>query len=159
VAGARPDAHLVLAGPDDDGEGARLRALVPRLGLGGRVTLPGMVSGELKAALLQHSAVFALPSEDENFGVSVVEAMAVGLPVVVTEGVAIHREIAAAAAGLIVPGTAPALADALAGLLDDRALAGRAGGNGRALARSVFDWTAVAPELERMYSQAIGAPA
>ncbi len=83
--------------------------------------------------------------------------MAVGLPVVVTQGVAIHREIAAAGAGLIVPLEAPALSDAIARLLEDRALRAAAGGKARALVRSVFDWEAVAPALERMYVQAGGA--
>ena len=159
VARAHPDAHLVIAGPDDEREGSRLRAQLAQLGLSGRASLPGLVNRELKAALLQHSSVFVLPSEDENLGVSVVEAMAVGLPVVVTEGVAIHREIAGAGAGLIVPPAGPALSEALFRLLEDRAASTATGRNGRALAESVFDWNAIAPQLERMYALAIGRSA
>ena len=153
VAAAHPEALLVIAGPDEDGEERRLRARVTRLGLDGRVSLPGFVAGDRKAALLQHSAVFATASEDENFGVSVVEAMAAGLPVVVTPGVAVHREIAAAGAGLVARPEASALSDAIAHLLGDDLVRERAAASASALARSAFDWEQVAPALERMYDQ------
>jgi glycosyltransferase involved in cell wall biosynthesis len=158
VARVHRDTHLVLAGPLD-GAGSRLRTQIERLGLSTRVSLPGLVTGEHKAALLQHSRVFAMPSEDENFGVSVVEAMAVGLPVVITDGVAIHPEIAAARAGLVVPLASRALSDSIGWLLADRGRSTSMGENGRVLSQSTFAWKTLAPELEHMYDQAIGTPA
>jgi glycosyltransferase involved in cell wall biosynthesis len=158
VAPIAPDARLVIAGPDDEGVGERVRALVERRRLGGRVSLLGMVEGETKVALLQRSAVFALPSEDENFAVSLVEAMAAGVPVLTTDGVAIHEEVRSAGAGIVIARTADALAAALAELLENRELARRLGENGRALARSAFAWEAFGRNLERMYER-LRAPA
>jgi glycosyltransferase involved in cell wall biosynthesis len=157
VAGVHPDAHLVVAGPDDEGIGKALRARIGSLGLGRRLVLPGLINGEAKTALLQHSSVFVLPSEDENFAVSVVEAMAASCPVVVTAGVALHREIADAQAGLVVPLDAGAVVTAIRRLVEDRQMAASMGAEGRRLVRSQFSWDRVAVELERMYDQAKGA--
>jgi glycosyltransferase involved in cell wall biosynthesis len=152
---SRPSAHLVIAGPDDEGIGKRIQTRILELGLGDHVSLLGLVTGSTKTALLQQSNVFALPSNDENFAVAAAEAMAAGLPVVVTEGVALHREIDKARAGLVVPSTAAALATAIQSLLDDPALSSAMGRNGQALATSAFAWDRVAIELERMYQEVI----
>ncbi len=155
VAGVAPDAHLAIAGPDDEGVGARVRDLAARRGLDGRISLLGMLDGEEKVALIQRSALFVLPSEDENFAVSLLEAMAAGVPVVTTEGVAIHDEIRSAAAGLVVPLTVETIANALSDLLQNRDLARRLGDNGRRLARSAFAWERLGSNLERMYAEVL----
>jgi glycosyltransferase involved in cell wall biosynthesis len=158
VAEADERAQLVVAGPDD-GIGTALRARVSALGLNARVSMLGMLTGTPKRALLQQSRVVALPSEDESFGVAVAEAMHAGAAVVVTDGVAIHREIAAARAGLVVAGRVERLAEALLGFVRDERLAAEAGRNGQALARSRWTWQQVAADLERMYEEAIGSRA
>jgi len=101
--------------------------------------------------------VVALPSEDESFGVAVAEAMCAGTAVVVTEGVAIHQEVSAARAGLVVPPAAEPLARALLAFVDDEQLAAEAGRNGRTLARGRWTWRQVAADLERMYQDAISS--
>jgi glycosyltransferase involved in cell wall biosynthesis len=153
VAAIAPEAHLAIAGPDDEGVGARVRDLAARRRLDGRISLLGMVDGEAKVALLQRSALFVLPSEDENFAVSLLEAMAAGVPVVTTEGVAIHDEIRRAEAGLVVPLAVETIATALLDLLQNRDLARRIGDNGRRLARSAFAWEQLGSNLERMYTE------
>ncbi len=153
----QPDVHLVIAGSDDEGLGGRLAGQVRRLGLRSRVTFTGFVGGEAKMVLLQRSSVFVLPSADESFAVSVVEAMAAGVPVVVTEGVAIHGEIASAEAGSVVQRTSDALAAGIRGLLSDRTAAGVMGSNGRALTSKAYSWQSVADNLEDMYGQAMYA--
>jgi glycosyltransferase involved in cell wall biosynthesis len=153
VAAADARAHLVVAGPDD-GAGDALRAQVETRGLRDRVSLLGLVTGARKSALLRESRAVALPSEDENFGVVVAEAMYAGTAVVVTEGVAIHHEVAAACAGLVVPPTRERLARALLTLVGDGQLATEAGRNGRAFAGSRWTWPQVAADLERMYEDA-----
>ena len=147
--------HLVIAGPDDEGIGHQLRTQIRELGLADRVSLLGLVTGQAKTALLQQSHIFVLPSYDENFAVAVVEAMAVGLPVVVTEGVALHREIDKARAGLVVPSTPTEIGAALHRLLDDPAMSSSMGRSGQALASSTFAWDRIAIDLEQMYRQAI----
>jgi glycosyltransferase involved in cell wall biosynthesis len=155
VAEADERAHLVVAGPDDDGVGDALRAQVAGLGLGARVSMPGLLTGADKSSLLRASRVVALPSEDESFGVAAAEAMHAGAAVVVTEGVAIHREVAVARAGLVVPPHVEPLTEALLGFVQDERRAAEAGRNGRALARSRWTWRQVAADLERMYEEAI----
>jgi glycosyltransferase involved in cell wall biosynthesis len=154
VAEADERAHLVVAGPDD-GVGDTLRAQVAGLGLEARVSMLGLLTGAPKTSLLQTSRVVALPSEDESFGVAVAEAMHAGAAVVVTEGVAIHREVAAARAGLVVPPRVEPLAEALLGFVQDERRATETGRNGRALARSRWTWPQVAADLERMYEEAM----
>jgi glycosyltransferase involved in cell wall biosynthesis len=154
VAGADQRAHLVVAGPDD-GVGPALRARIAALGLQARVSMLGLLTGPPKSALLRQSRVVALPSEDESFGVAVAEAMHAGTAVVVTDGVAIHREVAAARAGLVVAPLAEPLAEALLGFVRDEQTAAEAGRNGQALARSRWTWRQVAADLERMYQAAI----
>ena len=78
------DAHLVIAGPDDDGTGKILRALVEEGGLSPSVTFTGMLRGDQKWAALKSAWVFVLPSRSEGFSVAVLEAMGVGTPVIVS---------------------------------------------------------------------------
>lgn len=81
---ARDDAVLVLAGPDSDDHLAALTAIAERRGVGSRVRWVGRVVGEEKFQLLAEADALLLPSEQENFGNVVVEALAVGTPPVVS---------------------------------------------------------------------------
>jgi glycosyltransferase involved in cell wall biosynthesis len=65
----------------------------------GRITWTGMLQGALKAGALQAAEVFVLPSHQENFGIAVAEALAVGRPVLISQRVNIWREIVDAGAG------------------------------------------------------------
>jgi glycosyltransferase involved in cell wall biosynthesis len=65
------------------------------------VHLPGMVTGKQKAALLKTADVFVCPSEHENFGLSVAEALLFGKPCIVNKGVALSEEIEEFSAGLV----------------------------------------------------------
>lgn len=77
-----PLARLSIVGHDPDGYGKELQVLINSLGLTGKVTLKGFV--EDIPAFLYHLDVFALASTDEGFGQVLVEAMAAGLPIVVS---------------------------------------------------------------------------
>ncbi|MEZ5062911.1 MAG: glycosyltransferase [Solirubrobacterales bacterium] len=158
IADEFPDARLVVAGPDDEGIGAAMSRDVERLGLGGRVSFPGMVVGREKAEMLAGFDVFALPSADESFGIAVVEAMNAGVPVVITDEVAIAADVVAAEAGLSASRTAEGFAAALARLLGDPAAAAAMGSAGRRLAVERYSRTAAVDALMRVYREAI-APA
>lgn len=84
---------LVLAGPDQVGWEKYLRARVVHLDVAPRIVFTGMLQGEMKQGALASADAFILPSHQENFGMSVVEALAVGLPVLISERVNIWREI------------------------------------------------------------------
>jgi len=105
VAGADPALHLVMAGPDKDGLQPSLQALAERLGVAERITWTGMLSGNSKWGAFQASEAFVLPSHQENFGIAVAEALACGLPVLISNKINIWREIKGAGAGLVADDT------------------------------------------------------
>lgn len=85
--------HLVMAGPESAcGEKLRARGTP-------RVTWTGMLSGMRKWGAFAAANVFALPSHQENFGIAVAEALACGVPVLISNKVNIWREIESAGAG------------------------------------------------------------
>lgn len=108
VAGMDPSLHLVMAGPDQVGWQPILQTQAARLGISERITWCGMLSGASKWAALRAAEVFVLPSHQENFGIAVAEALALGVPVLISNKVNIWREIAEAQAGLVGDDTAAA---------------------------------------------------
>jgi glycosyltransferase involved in cell wall biosynthesis len=89
--------HLVMAGPSADA--AYLQALKQRAGGDLRITFTGMLSGNMKWGAFAAADAFVLPSHQENFGIAVVEAMACGTPVLVSNKVNIWREIVDSGSG------------------------------------------------------------
>jgi glycosyltransferase involved in cell wall biosynthesis len=116
-----PDAHLVLAGPDEFGFEETLRGTIHKLGLSDRVSLPGLVAGDDKRALLADTDLWVLPSYGENFGLAVVEALAAGCAVIVSDRVDIHEELRDMDACAVTPCDADSLAGAMKRLLDNAA--------------------------------------
>jgi glycosyltransferase involved in cell wall biosynthesis len=101
VVATQPNMHLVMAGPEQPAYGESLRALAARLGIAKRTTWTGMLSGAEKWGAYRAADVFMLPSHQENFGIVVAEAMACGVPVLISNKVNIWREVARDAAGLV----------------------------------------------------------
>lgn len=155
VSGADTRAHLVIAGPDDEGLGAEIRRWVAETRLQDHVSLPGIVTGTTKIALLHGSDVFVLPSKDESFGVAVIEALAARAAVVVTPGVALHDVLERTGAGLVVDRTPEAVAEAILLLVRDEGLRRRLGENGRSLVERSYSWDHIGRQLEQMYFEAI----
>jgi len=94
------DRHLVMAGPADGLYAEDLKRLAKKLGLAERVTWTGMITGEVKWGAFRTADAFVLPSHQENFGISVVEALACRCPVLISDKVNIWREITEDGAGL-----------------------------------------------------------
>jgi glycosyltransferase involved in cell wall biosynthesis len=117
----------------------------------------GWVTGQEKLAVLQGAALLALPSFQENFGLVVMEALACGVPVLVSEHVNLADEVRAARAGWVVRLDPVALQQGLAEALRQGEERPRRGAAGRALANR-FSWPSVATELIDLYRQ-IGARA
>ncbi|WP_250303047.1 glycosyltransferase [Streptomyces sp. A 4/2] len=143
-----PDAEFVLAGPDE-GELASVRALIAELGVGERVHCPGALSGADMLAELRRTHVYVLPSVDEPFPMSVLEALSVGTPAVVTASNGLARDIADASAGRVVDGAA-GLAPAVRELLDP-AVNEKASAAARKLAAEAFSMEAVLDTLLAVY--------
>jgi glycogen(starch) synthase len=131
----RPGARLEVAG--DGPERARLEARAARLGLGDAVRFRGMVPGEELARLYRNSIAVLLPSEQEGYGLTLVEGALCGTPAVGARSGGIVELIEPDVTGLLFPpGDADGLAAALRRLLDDPALAGKLGEAAREAARA-----------------------
>ncbi len=92
---------LILAGPDQVGWESDLRRQVTRLNLTNRVVFTGMLEGSMKQGAFANAEAFVLPSHQENFGISVVEALAARVPVLISNRVNIWPEIEADRAGYV----------------------------------------------------------
>lgn len=151
LARRRPNSVLVLIGPDTDNLAAGLQGLMAELGLApNRVIFTGMLQGEEKQAAVKDADLFVLPSHTENFALAALEAMVLGCPTIVSQGVKTAPDIAAAGAGLVVAAEPAALEMAMDRLLDDGAMRGQMGKAARTFARG-FDWPMVIDRLEQAY--------
>ncbi len=106
VAPTDPRLRLVMAGPDQAGWRANLERRASALGVEDRISWPGMLTGDLKWGAFYAADAFVLPSHQENFGIAVAEALACGLPVLISDKVNIWREIKEDGAGLVAEDTA-----------------------------------------------------
>lgn len=151
--------RLTIAGAGSPEYERWVRAEVERLGLDDLVELTGHASGEAKRALLARADVFALPSHQENFGVAIVEALAAGLPVVISREVDIWPDVDRYGSGIAVESDPARVADALAALLGDVERRARCGAAGRRQVADLYSPEAVGRGLARVYRElAAGAP-
>ncbi|MBT2444745.1 glycosyltransferase [Streptomyces sp. ISL-36] len=146
-----PEASFVLAGPDE-GERAAVDALVAALGVGDRVSLPGPLPSERMLQELRRAHVYVLPSVDEPFPMSVLEALSVGTPAVVTTSNGLAHDIEEAGAGRVVTDAA-GIAPAVSALLDPAAN-DSASAAARKLATEAFSMEAVLDTLLGVYQGA-----
>jgi glycosyltransferase involved in cell wall biosynthesis len=149
------DWELVIAGPDEGGHLAEVRARAAELGLEGRVTFTGLVQGDEKVRLLHSADLFVLPSYSEGLPMSVLEALACEVPVVATRESNVGDLMAgragmAGGAGWECGATVDSVAEALerAVLASDSERADR-GSAGRRAIEARYAWPSVVSELER----------
>ena len=143
--------RLVLAGEGPPEYVAKLKLMVAAANAFEEVLFPGWLEGKEKEAALDNASLLALPSHHENFGLCVMEALACGVPVLVSPQVNLAAEIELAGAGWVVEIEKEALQAVLASALSSEGERSRRGTAGRTLAR-LFDWSAVATKLADLYS-------
>lgn len=142
--------RLMLAG---EGDAAAVKQRAAELGLES-VELLGWVSGGGKMSALQRANLFVLPSYIENMPVSILEAMAAGLPIVATGVGGIPDIVEDGVSGILVaPGDRPALAAALRRLLQDEALRNEMGEAAIRAVEARFSRDKVVPRLEALYRE------
>ena len=153
-----PEAHLVLAGPDFEGTRASIEALVESLGIHRHVTFTGMLQGDLKWSALRAAQCFVLPSYSEGLSVSTLEALGMGLPVIVTEHCHLP-EVQEQGCGWVIRADADQLASALkqcfsASSKDVLEMSTR----GRRLVEQRFAWPKIGAQMSELYRWAEGGP-
>jgi glycosyltransferase involved in cell wall biosynthesis len=145
-----PGWRLRIAGPPELGHDNELRALAASLGLA-RIPVEGPIYGEAKTAAYRGADVFVLPSLNENFGMTVAEALAAGTPVISTKGApwsGLERE----GCGWWIDHGAEALAAALAHAMAlPREVLKAMGDKGRAWMARDFSWDRVARDMLDVY--------
>ncbi len=151
VAAGVPEAHLVIVGPAGDGTDRALGAQVAKRGLGERVHLMGLLTGRDLLQAYSDADILVLLSHRENFGMVVVEAMASGLPVLLTDGVGLAEEVAEAGAGFCVEGEPGAVAARWARMLDTPLERDEMGRRGKMLVEERFDSAVVAKRMIAMF--------
>ncbi len=150
-----PGWSMQVIGPDEGGHRAEVEGLVRNAGLGDVWHFGGSLEGEMKSRAFQEASLFILPTFSENFGISVAEALASGVPVITTtgapwQGLESHRcgwwvapEVEALAAGLR---EATALND------DERQAMGERGARWM---KDEFTWAGVASQMRVAYEQVL----
>jgi glycosyltransferase involved in cell wall biosynthesis len=146
-----PEVNIVIAGNDEENLTPALRALARRNGMEARVDFRGPVEGAAKEELLRTATAMVLPSLSENFGNVVLEAMAAGMPVIVTPEVGLASDVAEAGAGIVSSNDPEVLGGAIQRLLHDRQACESMGRKGRELVAARFTWDRVAVQMEEHY--------
>ncbi|MGL6096655.1 MAG: glycosyltransferase [Fimbriiglobus sp.] len=147
-------AILAIAGGVDDSVpeyGDEVRKVAAALGVADRVRFLGRVAPADRWSVFDGADAFVLPSYQENFGIAVAEALARGVPVVVSDRVQIAPDLAAAGCARVVPLDPGAVAAALDALLADPAGRLRLGAAGRAFAAEHYTWDAVTRRVLNLY--------
>jgi glycosyltransferase involved in cell wall biosynthesis len=151
VARRLANVRLVLIGPGEEQYIRELRILVERLGISKLVSILPPVSGRRKWAALAAASVFALPSYQENFAITAVEAMSVGTPILLSHRVNIWREIENFNAGMITLLDTSMIADNLSRIIENEDYASSIGSNGKMLARDSYNWDRTTSVVEAAY--------
>ena len=140
-----------------DGAVAETRSTVDRLGLSGRIAVPGWLVEAEVASALENADVLVLPSHVENSPLAVIEAFAHGLAVVATPVGAVPELVEDGHTGVVVPpGDARALAEALRRLIADPALRRRLGANANAFHERHLEIGAYVRRLADVWRAAAG---
>lgn len=142
---AVPRARLVIAGPD---EGA-LAEIMPLLNK--RILVTGYLDGAERLGAFAAADVFTLPAVGEGLPMVVLEAMAAGLPVIVSPGCNLP-EVMDYNAGVEVPPEVEPLADVLRALFTNPDARATMGAAARELVLSRFTWEGVGEQLEALYA-------
>lgn len=146
-----PEVHLVIAGPDEHRMAATLREKALAAGCADRVHLVGYLTPDEMLLALSDADLFIAPSETESFGMATVEAMAAGLPVLLSPHVPLSDQVIAADAGRVAETNALSIANVLGDMLSDPEYLRTMGGHARALVQREFDVRAVAGRMLSVY--------
>jgi glycosyltransferase involved in cell wall biosynthesis len=153
-----PDWQLRIVGPSEAGHDAFLKSLSRELRLS-RVSIEGAVYGAAKNEIYNATTVFVLPTLNDNFAITVAEALAAGIPVIATRGAPWSGLVEERCGWWIEHGVEPlavALADAMARPADELSVMGA---RGRAWMARDYSWSRAGRDVVELYSWLTGAAA
>ncbi|MFI8190798.1 glycosyltransferase [Streptomyces sp. NPDC085946] len=152
-----PGARFTLYGADEGALPGVLR-LIAAHGLEGVVSYGGALAHPEAVRAYARAAVYVLPSVDEPFGMTLIEALAAGTPVVCTDTCGIAEELAGRGAAVVTDGSPRELADAVCGLLADEGRRAALAAAGRRAVAEAFSVHAVTDRLEEIYGRLCRVP-
>jgi len=159
ILGSGIEFHFILAGsnPQDADYETQIKVQIHNSSLAKYTTITGFVSGDFKAELLTKADLFVLPSYYENFGIAVAEAMAAGVPVVISDRIHIAEDIQQAEAGWVGPLEVGAIANSIKSALLNPQERQRRGLNGKEYAKKHYNWEAIAQQTIDAYQQILSS--
>jgi glycosyltransferase involved in cell wall biosynthesis len=159
ILGSGIEFHFILAGsnPQDADYETQIKVQIHNSSLAKYTTITGFVSGDLKVELLTKADLFVLPSYYENFGIAVAEAMAAGVPVVISDRIHIAEDIQQAEAGWVGPLEVGAIANSIKSALLNPQERQRRGLNGKEYAKKHYNWEAIAQQTIDAYQQILSS--
>lgn len=145
------DIQMAIIGPGESNYVNQLISLTSRLRLDDRVFFLGAVDNELKKAALMDSDIFLLPSHGENFGIAVIEAIACGCPVILSNKVAVAEDLKNYGVALVADCDAVQMASAICTLCSDVELSNRMRSEGPICANKFYSLEAMATQMDVAY--------
>jgi glycosyltransferase involved in cell wall biosynthesis len=146
---------FVLAGSGSPEYQAEIKSLLETNNIRNRTHIAGFVQGEFKDLLIQGSDLFALTSHSENFGVAVLEALAAGLPVLVTPGVALASVVKEHKLGYVTQLDVDAITSTIENYFTNLQQAKEMGVHARQLIFEQYTWDSIAKKLIQVYTAII----
>ncbi len=145
-----PEAHLVIAGPDENSHSDYIQTLLSKSGSLQNVVFTGMLTEPEKIDALNQATMLVIPSLSEGMPISALEAMACSLPIVITEDCQLP-EVSTHEAGIVVNRNSADLLTAILHILNSPQEATRMGNNGYHLVNSKYHWDNISPRFVEMY--------
>jgi glycosyltransferase involved in cell wall biosynthesis len=148
-----PHYRLVIAGPDEEGYRIKVENMITKAGIEDSVIFTGMIEGPSKLAAYRDAKMFVLPSYSENFGMSVVEAMACGTPVIISDQVGIAPDVLTNQAGIVTQTSVESIMAGIHQLLTQPTRCQEIAVKGRKMVFEQYRIETVAQAFRKIYQQ------
>jgi glycosyltransferase involved in cell wall biosynthesis len=155
LAGSYTKVFLALCGPLDEDMRPLIDAALSDPDIGGRVVATGLLLGEDKDAAFFDADYFVLPTYSENFGIAAFEALAYGVPVIVTTGMNLHAELSRSGRAKVVEPEAESLYRGLLDVVNQSWRPSSTVEETRVWLESNFSWRSRAGNLAQHYLQVL----
>ncbi len=144
---------FALVGPDE-GEGQKVKSMISESHFRGKIRWEGSLAPERTLERMLQSSIYVLPSVDEPFPMSVLEALSIGLPVVITDSCGLAPDVSRSGCGFVVDASLEGLVGAIEMLMEDPSLRQEMSRRGLDLVNREFSMKSVSRDLQRIYTSA-----
>ena len=154
LVGEASPATFSIVGPDE-GELLRVQSRIAELDVGTKVKYEGALPYDRVLTRMEQATIYVLPSVDEPFPMTLLEAMSIGLACICTDSCGISDDVRRAGAAIVTDGTPEKMAEAVSELLRNAEQRTRIGERAQAMISEQFSIAAVVDSLEAMYESVL----